>query len=168
MKVKILASIILLVTLAATRVHSLGFGVQFNLIADDVFASKVAFTLSPTRMIHLAANWYVNENKGTTMVAISADRTLLTIPIYKFNPPMENAFNFNVGAGLFVNATFGGDDFVFNGGLRLPLGINFLMLKNVFEIYTHVAPSLGFLFVPKFGLANPFYPVAIGAKFWVR
>ena len=165
MKLKIIIAAFGLFALEATNIHSLGFGAQFNIGAGDVFAPGAALVLSPSTNMHLAGNWFVDPINGST-VALTVDRTVFTFPLHTFDIEMIETFNLTVGGGIFAKVTFG-DDAAFNGGFRLPVGLNIFLLRNVLELYTHLAPSLGLRFIPNFGLSNPFFPIAIGARVWL-
>jgi hypothetical protein len=48
------------------------------------------------------------------------------------------------------------------------VGFNLMLGREVFEVFTHVAPSFGVDLLPSMGLGRPFFPIALGARFWIR
>jgi hypothetical protein len=77
------------------------------------------------------------------------------------------SLNLTLGGGIYANAVFA-DDFGISGGLRVPIGANIMLAKKVFEVFFHVAPSFGVNFLPSLDLSDPFFPLALGVRFWFR
>jgi hypothetical protein len=143
--------------------YSLGLGVQLNLSAGSVFAPGVAVAISPADSVHLAINWYLDfENVNT--LGLTLDVCPLTFPLSTFK---AGSLNFTLGVGLFTNIILINNPGI-SGGLRVPIGFNLFLGKNVIELYTHIAPSFGLRFLPSLGLSNPFFPIALGARIWFR
>ena len=163
MKIKALILALIVSVTAATKAHSFGLGAQLNFSAGDLFAPGVALLISPSDITNLAINWYLDFDKVNT-VGLTLDFVPLVLPITKFG---AGSFNFTLGLGLFANMVFTGDT-GFDGGLRIPVGLNVLLGRNAFEVFFHVAPSFGFHFLPSMGLSKPFYPMALGARLWFR
>ena len=163
MKIKIFVAAIILSMAVGARAHAFGFGAQFNFSAGDIFAPGAALLISPGDMTHLAINWYLDLDK-VNIIGLTLDVVPLNLPLSTFK---LGSFNFTLGVGLFANIVFA-DDRAFNGGLRIPVGFNLLLGKRVLEIFTHVAPSFGLHFIPSLGLSKPFFPIAIGARLWIR
>ena len=163
MKKKIIVLLFLFVILV-TGVQALGLGAQFNFSAGSLFAPGVALNICPTDITQIAFNWYLDFDK-VNIIGVTLDFGPMMLPISEFK---AGSFNFTMGLGLFANVAFD-DDIGFNGGLRIPIGLNILLgNKSAFEIFTHIAPSFGMHFIPSFGLSNPFFPIAVGARFWFR
>ncbi|MCL2479142.1 MAG: hypothetical protein FWF22_06555, partial [Treponema sp.] len=110
-----------------------------------------------------AVNWYLDFDKVNT-VGLTLDVQPLTLPLTTFR---AGSLNFTLGVGLFTNMVFTSDPGI-TGGLRIPVGLNLLLGKNVLEIYTHIAPSFGLTLLPDLGLSYPFFPLALGVRFWIR
>jgi len=163
MKIKTLLVVVILSATAMTRVHGLGLGLQFNFSAGSIFAPGAALVISPTDMIHIAGNWYLGGDK-VNIIGLTFDVCPLNLPITSFG---AGSLNFTLGIGVFANMVFTTDP-GFNAGLRLPVGLSLMLGKDVFEIFTHVAPSFGANFLPSLGLGRPFFPIALGARFWFR
>jgi len=163
MKLKVLVLSFILCVTALPRLHAFGLGAQANFSAGDIFAPGAALLISPSDMTHLAVNWYINRDK-VNIVGLTLDIVPLTLPFTTFG---AGSFNFILGAGLFGNLTFD-DKARFDGGLRIPVGVNLLLGKNVLEIFATVAPSFGIHFLPSLGLSDPFFPVALGVRLWLR
>jgi len=163
MKIKALTAAVILSIAAVTRVHSFGLGAQVNFSAGDIFAPGAALVISPSDITHLAINWYLDFNQ-VNIIGLTLDICPLNLTIVDFN---SGSFNFTLGGGLFTNMVFASNMGI-NGGLRVPVGFNVLLGRRAFEIYTHVAPSFGVNILPSLGLTNPFFPVALGARFWFR
>jgi len=164
MKRKALAAAVILSIAAAARVYSFGLGAQFNFSAGEIFAPGAALVISPSDMTHLAINWYIDFDR-VNIIGLTLDVCPLNLSIVDFGP---GSFNFTLGVGLFANTVFT-DTLAANGGLRVPIGFSILLGQRTFEIYTHAAPSWGVNFLPSMELSKrPFYPLALGARFWFR
>jgi len=163
MKIKTLAVILVFILASATMAHAWGLGAQANFYAGDIFAPGASLLISPSDIAHLALNWYLDFNKVNT-VGLTLDFTPLVLPFSTFS---AGSFNFTLGVGLFANIAFKSDP-DFNGGLRIPVGVNLLLGNRAFEIFTNVAPSFGLRFLPSMGLTNPFFPIALGVRLWFR
>jgi len=159
MRIKVLIVTFILFTAMAAKAHGFGLGAQFNYSAGEVFAPGAALTISPSRRMHFAVNWYLDSSHVNT-VGVTMD--ILVLPIIH-----SGFINFTLGGGLFSNVVFD-DDIAFNGGVRVPVGLNLLLLRRRFEIFTHVAPSLGLDFLPNLEFTKPFFPMALGARVWFR
>ncbi|MCL2834305.1 MAG: hypothetical protein FWD78_14125 [Treponema sp.] len=162
MKTKIIAVTIFCFA-AAANVHGFGLGAQLNFSAGNIFAPGAALVISPADQIHLAFNWYL-DFKNVNTIGMTLDAQPLTLPLANFK---AGSINFTLGVGIFANVMFLEKPDV-TGGLRVPFGLSLFLGKNVFEIYTHIAPSFGASLLPSLGLSNPFFPLALGARFWIR
>jgi len=164
MKFKALAAIAIFSMVTVTGIHAFGLGAQLNLSAGRIFAPGAAVAVSPSDNFHLAFNWYL-ERDNTNIIGLTLDGIPLVIPISTFK---AGSFNFNLGIGGYANLVFEKKKPNFDGGLRVPIGVNLLLGKDVFEIYTHVAPSFGISLLPRLYFSRPFFPIALGARFWFR
>jgi len=183
MKKKILLVAVILCIFTVSQVHSFGVGAQANFYADfgeeGMYAPGFSLLLSPSRTFNIAANYYIDVYSdsivGLTMdfvptgLVFNISRSGMTL----LANPKAWAFNFNLGLGGFFNIRFAEffnfqDEVTVAGGVRFPIGFNFLFAGHRFEIFTHVAPSLGINLSPKFEFSNPFFPVALGARLWVK
>ena len=164
MKIKILAVAVILSMAIGAKAHaSFGLGAQFNFSAGSLLAPGASLLISPGDMTHLAFNWYLGSGKVNTF-GLTFDICPLTLPFSTFS---AGSFNFTLGVGLYANMVFA-DDRDFNGGLRIPVGVNLLLGKRVLEIFANIAPSFGLYFLPSLGLSKPFFPIALGARIWFR
>jgi len=163
MKIKALILAFIISLTAATKVHSFGLGAQLNFSAGSLFAPGAALVISPSDIAHLAINWYLDFDQVNTL-GLTLDLSPLALPLNTFK---TGSLNLTLGVGVFANIVFASDP-DFNGGLRIPVGLNILMGRKAFEIYTHVAPSFKVKFLPSMGLSNPFFPIALGARLWFR
>ncbi|MCL2043250.1 MAG: hypothetical protein FWG89_03825 [Treponema sp.] len=163
MKFKALALTIIISTTATAHIHSLGLGAQFNVNTGNVFASGAALLISPSNMTHIAINWYLGKEK-TSSIGLTLDLVPLTLPLSTFT---AGSVNLTLGVGIFSNVVFT-DDPGINLGVRIPVGVNILLGKDMFEVFFHVAPSFGADFLPALDFTDPFYPLALGARIWFR
>jgi len=163
MKKKVFTFMILLCAAAISRAHGFGIGAQLNFSAGSIFAPGASLLISPSDKTHLAINWYLGSDKNN-IIGLTLDAVPLTLPIIRGNAA---TFNFTLGVGLYLNVLFR-DNFGINSGLRIPVGFNLLLGKDVFEIFFHVAPSFGIDLLPSLGLSKPFFPSALGARIWFR
>ena len=166
MKIKNLAAALVLYIAIASRLHSIGLGVQLNFGAGDIFTPGIALVVSPQDKTHIAVNWKIAEEVNS--FGFTADYCPLAFPIPAFK---QAPLNFTLGVGLFANMEYdksGSNDYGIEGGVRAPVGINLMLFERFFELYIHVAPSFGVQFKPKLDLTNLFFPVAFGGRFWFR
>ena len=163
MKCKALVLTVILSAAATVNLHSLGLGAQFNFNTGKVFAPGAALLISPSNITHLAVNWYLLSEEHTNSIGLTLDVVPLTLPLSNFT---AGSFNLTLGVGFYFNVVF--TDNPINLGLRIPIGMNVLLAKNVFEVFFHVAPSFGVGFIPSLDLTDPFFPLALGARLWFR
>jgi hypothetical protein len=162
MKVKAFVLMALLGTAAVSGAHGLGLGAQFNYSAGSIFAPGVALLVSPSDKTNIAVNWFIG--KDYTIIGLAFDVIPLSIPL-----TVGGSLAFNIGVGIFANTiTSDITEFTINGGLRVPIGLSLYLGNKMIEIFTHVAPSFGVDLVPSFKLGEPFYPIAVGARVWLR
>jgi len=159
MKIKVFVIMALLSTAAISGAYGFGLGAQLNYSAGSIFAPGAALLFSPSDRTNLAVNWFINKD-ADSIVGLTFDAVPLSFPIALI-------FRFNLGVGLYVNAILR-NEILFNGGVRVPVGFSLLLGRDMFEIFTHVAPSFGVDFVPSLGIGEPFYPIALGARVWFR
>jgi len=163
MKIKTFLAVVILSAAAITRVHAFGIGAQINFSAGGIFAPGASLAISPSDMTHLAINWYLGSDK-VNIVGFTLDVRPLNVPFVNFG---AGSLNFTLGGGIFANVVFTKEPGI-TGGLRIPIGLSLFLAHNVFEIYTHVAPSFGVDFIPNLAFSKPFYPIALGARIWFR
>ena len=163
MKIKVLVLALILCITAGTMVHAFGLGAQFNFSAGEIFAPGVSVLVSPADFAHLAFNWYIDFD-NVSIIGLTFDLVPLVLPISTFK---AGSFNFTFGVGLYTNLILA-DERTITGGLRIPVGFNLLLGPRTFEIFTHVAPSFGVDLFPSLALSNPFFPIALGARLWIR
>ena len=144
----------------------IGLGAQLNYHAGGVFAPGASLLISLNDKTHAALNWYVDTKSDDedNIFGISVDRIILSPRLFGTDAV---SFNATFGAGGYLNIVFG-DDLDFSGGVRVPLGFNLYLGHSVFELFVSVAPSFGVRFLPSLGLSSPFFPVALGGRFWFR
>jgi hypothetical protein len=146
---------------------SLGIGAQFNgNISTDgeaFFIPGWALALSPSHELHLSFFWDFSGEQSDTF-GITADFWLLNPGLIRFGS--GGSLNFFIGPGLFGSfSTGGGGDFSF--GLRLPVGLNLLLVRSIFEVYLEAAPSWGLHFYPSLSLnSHVVIPVSLGFRVW--
>ena len=169
MKVKALIITALLCLAIMEKSHAFGLGAQLNFSTGGVFAPGASLLLSPNNKTHLALNWYLASEKEN-IVGLTLDRIFIPTPNSNFN---AGIVNFTLGAGAFANVIFNRDsdsdnNIDFEGGVRIPVGININLGHDAFEIFTHVAPSFGVSFLPELSFSKPFFPIALGIRIWFR
>jgi len=172
MNKKILIIAVILCVLAVSQAHSLGLGAQVNFYTgEEMFAPGISLLVSPSDILHVAANWYIDKGKDN-IVGLTFDICPLR---FKLLGSEDSLFmNLTIGIGIYTNLMFINDSnnkfdtLIITGGLRAPVGVNLFFTKNL-EIFTYVAPSFGVDFTPSFDLSpKPFFPVAIGARLWFK
>ncbi|ULQ59830.1 hypothetical protein K7I13_00250 [Brucepastera parasyntrophica] len=159
-KICILAMAILI--FSAAGAYSFGIGIQFNGNASDVFSPGIAISFCPSKMAHLSFNW--NFAEDLNIIGLTADFMAFNPKILSFS---HGSLNFLFGAGLYGNLVFSSEEVDLNFGVRFPVGLNLFLAGEVFEIFAHVAPSIGLRFYPNFGADKIFFPIAVGIRLWI-
>ena len=178
MKKKILVIAVILCIVSVSQIHAFGLGAQVNFYAEnDYFAPGLSVCVSPSRTFNIAANWLIRTSiEQYTILGFTFDAVPLSVPIFRSAPtliasPKAWSLNFTLGLGVFTNFWFKeiqfDDNFMSNGGLRVPIGLSFFFGQN-FEAFLHVAPSWNIQLVPSVDFQNLCYPIAIGARIWFK
>ena len=151
--------------------NKFGLGAQFNFTTEEMSSFPgAALVISPSQIIHFTVNWHIGEKAN--IVGFTFDICPLSARIISLR---DVSFNFTLGAGLFFDMEItrekgkhkkSAEDYIFGGGLRLPVGLSLMLGRNVFEIFANIAPSFGVNFVPTLEFSAPFFPIALGARFW--
>ncbi|GHV71843.1 hypothetical protein AGMMS49928_25650 [Spirochaetia bacterium] len=163
MKAKALVLAVIFGIAAAAGSYAIGLGAQFNLgSTDKFFAPGIALALSPADKFHMAFNWYLDD--AYTKIGLTADAA----PLDQYLGSPSSPLSLTLGIGVFANLTFVENDMDFDAGLRIPVGFALWLGDRAFEIYTHIAPSFNIGVVPAPNLKNIFFPVALGARLWIR
>lgn len=162
MKKKIIVLMAALLLIGTTGAFAFGIGLQFNGNAGDVFEPGAAVTFKVDSIpLIFAVNWYVGDD---TSIGLTGD-------YWVFNKPLTNIgnaeLNWFIGIGFFTNMTFA-DEFLFTGGLRVPLGLNMFLADGKFEPFLQVAPSFGIAILPALGTTTPFFPISAGFRIWFK
>ncbi|MCL2411530.1 MAG: DUF3996 domain-containing protein [Treponema sp.] len=157
MKKKLLIILAIFCIAGFANVHAVGIGAQINYSAGGINAPGFSALLSPSRDVHLAANWYLPFNDEAGIIGITADYAPISIGA---------GLRFTLGIGVFTNLVFDNNIGV-TGGIRFPVGLSWQVRRNL-EIFAHIAPSFGVEFLPSLDFSKLFYPSAIGARFWLR
>ena len=165
MKIKMFFAALILCAAVGTRAHAFGLGAQFNFSAGDIFAPGFALAYSPSDNFHFAFNWYFGSG-DTNIIGLTMDLCPLVFPLIKFG---AGTFNLALGVGLYANVLFTDDPSIDGGlGLRVPIGLNVMLGRDIIEIFAHVAPSFGVHLLPTLEFSMPFYPIALGARLWIH
>ena len=164
MKIKTLIFSLVLKIVFITHAFGFGIGAQFNANADEYFSTGIALAISPSHLTHLTFYWDFGSN---TTIGFTADFIPLRAPFVSSD---AGSLNFTLGPGFFIDLLLNdeSEDSNFRAGLRLPVGVNFMTGRGVFEIYSNVAPSFRVRAVPSFGIEYSFFTIALGARFWLR
>jgi len=102
MKKKILILAVILCIFAVTQAHAIGFGAQLNFSAGEIFAPGFSLLLSPSKVTHLAANWYLDFDE-VNIVGLTFDVCPISLPLVSTS---LSSFNFTLGLGVFTNLVF--------------------------------------------------------------
>lgn len=164
MKKKLLILVAVLFVSTTTSVFAFGIGLQYNGNAGRVFTNGAAVTFKIDSIpLIFAANWVFDEDYS--QFGITGDYWILNNKITNVGSASLNWF---VGIGAFANFVFPDDEFVFVGGMRIPVGLNMFIGNGVFEPFVQVAPSFGVQIVPKLATEDMFFPISIGFRVWFK
>ncbi len=164
MKAKVLVLAAVLLVAAASGVFAFGIGLQYNGNAGDEYYSGVAVTFKVDSIpLIFAVNWSFVED--STQFGITGDYWILNDKIT--NVGSSASLNWFIGVGFFADFAFPDDEFVFQGGVRVPVGLN-MFVGKVFEPFLMVAPSFGVQLVPQLDMADIFFPISAGFRFWFK
>ncbi len=164
MKKKILILVAVLFVTTTTSAFSFGIGLQYNGNAGRVFSNGVAVTFKVDSLpIIFAANWAFYDDYS--QFGITGDYWIFNNKITNVGSASLNWF---LGIGAFANFSFPEDEFVFVGGMRIPIGLNMFIAKGVFEPFVQVAPSFGVQIVPQLATEDLFFPISIGFRVWFK
>jgi len=162
MKKKIIVMMATLMLVAATGAFAFGVGLQFNGNAGDVFEPGVALTFKVDSIpLIFAVNWVIADD---TAIGLTGDYWIVNKKLTNLG---SSTLNWFIGVGFFTNMVFA-DEFVFNGGVRVPVGLNMFIADGFFEPFVQVAPSFGLEFVPSLGTTKPFFPISAGFRMWFK
>lgn len=145
---------LLMGALALPQAFSLGIGGTFGLGGNSLDAglSLKLDNLPPVFGIQLAGS----DNSF---------RLGLTADWWMINAKLVDALNYYVGLGGYARLGLGNNAY-FDGGLRIPLGLNIFVIKPL-ELFLEWAPSVGARFSPSFAFPDfGFTNFAIGFRFW--
>jgi len=177
--------------IAISQVNALGLGVQGNWYLSFEEEEKVdmgmdsfgfSVLVSPSRELNFAGNYYFSRTSD--VFGLTGDFCpqflnfkLLGSGMTLLSNPGAWSFNFGIGFGGYVNVWVlykdrntkeDVDVIEVSGGLRVPIGFSFNFGNGLFEVFTHVAPSIGLYFAEgtdPFG--NWFFPIALGVRVWL-
>jgi hypothetical protein len=147
---------------------AIGLGAQFNgnisTDPDNPFVPGWALAISPKDKIHFSVFWDFARD-SSSIFGMTADFWLLNPDITQLGS--AGSLGFFVGPGFYASfGTAGSGNFSF--GVRIPVGVNLHLLKNIFEVYLQVAPSWGIHLYPSLGLDDHMtIPLSLGARFWI-
>ena len=159
-KIFILAAILLVSSTAG--LFAFGVGLQFNGNAGRVFEAGPAVTFKADQIpLVFAVNWYIGSN---TSIGVTGDYWIVDNKLANLG---KTALNWFIGVGFFANTTFG-DDFIFDSGIRVPIGLNMFLADGFFEPFVQVAPSFGIRVVPSLAATTPFFPISLGFRMWFK
>ena len=162
MKKKLVLMMAALMLLAATGAFAFGVGLQLNGNADDMSNHGLAVTFKVDSIpLIWSINWYIDDD---STVGLTGDYWVVNKKITNLGSVPLNWF---LGVGFFANMFFG-DDFVFTGGVRVPVGLNMFLADGFFEPFIQIAPSFGIEVLPSLDTTKPFFPVSAGFRMWFK
>jgi uncharacterized membrane protein YfbV (UPF0208 family) len=144
-----------------TGVSAFGIGLQGNWNAGSVFAPGVSVTFKTDSVpLYFAANY---DFTGP-VIGLTGDYWIFNNGITNIG---SSSLNWFLGVGFYANLAFQNES-PFTCGLRVPVGLNMLIAKGVFEPYLQVAPSFGVKFYPRIGADTLFWPLSAGFRIWFK
>lgn len=163
MKAKVLGMVAALAVLGTSSVFAFGIGLQVNGNAGEVFVPGAAVTFKVDSIpLVFAVNWFGGDN--ATVIGLTGDYWGVNRKLVSIGSAPLNWF---FGVGFFVNTVFA-DEFILNGGIRFPLGLNMFILDGFLEPFVQVAPSIGLQVVPSLDVERFFFPIAAGFRLWFK
>jgi len=138
-----------------------------------------SFLLSPSRQLNFAGSYYFSET--THIIGLTADFCpeafnfrLVGSRMTLLSNPRAWSLRFGVGIGGYANFWLIDSDnndkfnrMDFTGGLRIPVGLSLNLANGRFEVFGHVAPSIGVRVAEVSPFMDWFFPVAVGARIWL-
>lgn len=160
---KSMAFVIFLFFASSISVFAFGIGLQFDGNISSEFDPGLALTFKFESVpLLFSANWMFTSPRSE--IGLTGDVWFVNPEITSFS---AGSLNFFIGTGFFTRIIFGNDeDFGFNAGLRIPVGVNLYLLDRFVEIFAQVAPSFGLKLLPSLDFDTPFFPVSAGARLW--
>ncbi len=158
-----IALLVFVMMASGASLFAFGIGLQFDGIITKDFDPGLAVTFKFESVpLIFAANWMFTSPRSE--IGLTGDVWFVNPEITSFS---AGSLNFFVGAGFFTKVMFGNDeDFGFNAGLRIPVGVNLYLAGRFVEIFAQVAPSFGLKILPTLDFDTPFFPVSAGARLW--
>ncbi len=156
---------VLLVAFATTGAFAFGIGLQANSDpSQDEIDPGLAVTFKTDSLpLVFSVSWTFVED--ATWIGITGDYWFLNDKITNIGSASLNWF---IGVGFFADFIFPEDDFILNGGVRIPVGLNMYTFRGQFEPFLMVAPSFGVQLVPSLDTTDIFFPISIGFRFWFK
>ena len=193
MKKRVFLVFVILSIAAVANVHAFGLGAQYNFNPSACFGEDTSIThgfsvlLSPVEQLHIAASYYIPQPGFRTWNGISAtfdySPKFLSFRLFpsargKLIDTATWWCSFSVGIGAYFNMWLEKpEDKIgisrFSGGLRLPIGFNFLLVSGRFDVFAHCAPSVGLSFYDREKRAADVkmgewsFPVEVGGRVWL-
>lgn len=159
MKKKLIVLGMVLLLTGSSEIFAFGLGIQFNGNAGEIFTPGVALTFKLDSVpLVFAANWYFGDDSE---IGLTGDYWILNDKLVNVGSVPLNWF---FGLGFYANAVFA-DEFAFNGGARIPIGLNMFIAKKI-EPFLQIAPSFGVDLLPSIAASKIFFPISAGCRFW--
>jgi len=151
---------VLILIMPAVTAWGWGIGLQLDAgFSGGKVGGGPSVTFKPDALpIFFAVNLEITETDFS--MGLTADHWI-------FNKPIDPEFPIQwfFGYGAFARIGFGNES-VFVGGARLPIGINAFLADGLFEPYLQVAPSVGIRMSPGFRFPEWYLPFSLGFRFW--
>jgi len=122
-----------------------------------------AYTAFSLKIPNVPVFWALNLGFSSNYFRLGVSGDL-----YFYERPLVSAINLHwmIGVGAWTNLGFSGGTVNLELGARAPIGVSWHVL-DFLELFTDVAPSLGFKLLPDFYFPAGGWPLEIGIRFWL-
>lgn len=159
-KIVILAAA--LIVAGCAQVFAFGIGLQLNGNIERNMRPGPAITFKTDSIPLVFALSY--NLSGDPAIGLTGDYWALNKRLVNLGSVPLNWF---FGVGFYINTIFA-DEFVLNGGIRVPLGLNMFIADGFIEPFVQIAPSFGVVLVPALDIDGVFWPIAAGFRLWFK
>ncbi len=162
MSKKVVALVLSFIVLGSAGAFAFGIGLQLNGNVENsgAFGPAITFKLDSVPLV-FALSYSIGDD---TIIGLTGDYWAINKKLVNVG---RTPLNWFFGVGFFATAVFA-DEFQFNGGVRVPVGLNMFVVDGFIEPFIMVAPSFGLQMVPSIATTDVTFPIAAGFRLWFK